>query len=270
MSASRREHLIKVIIPWLSNWVSVVLLYSLALVFNKLVSPFQRPFSIYDLSIVYPYTEKETINDLWLWIISLVIPISILILIYIKHRSIDQVHNSVLGLLWAVGLASVITQITKCLTGRLRPDFLDRCQPSLSTNSTILISTLLDQSECTRTDLLHDGALSFFSGHAAISFSGLGFLSIYLAYQFKLFQYPYRVYKTWTWLAPLLVAWFISVSRIRDFRHHWEDVLVGIIVGLAMAIYVFVQIFILNTTTKPPLRPQISFLTNNQYLSRIL
>jgi diacylglycerol diphosphate phosphatase/phosphatidate phosphatase len=45
----------------------------------------------------------------------------------------------------------------------------------------------------------------------------------------SLFQY-YAV------LIPLCVATFIGVSRIRDYRHHWQDVLVGGIIGNNYAI----------------------------------
>ena len=36
-------------------------------------------------------------------------------------------------------------------------------------------------------------------------------------------------------LIPVLIASLVSISRIVDYRHHWDDVLVGSLIGCASA-----------------------------------
>uniref|UniRef100_A0A7S3AWV8 Phosphatidic acid phosphatase type 2/haloperoxidase domain-containing protein n=1 Tax=Haptolina ericina TaxID=156174 RepID=A0A7S3AWV8_9EUKA len=79
-----------------------------------------------------------------------------------------------------------------------------------------------------------EGRKSFPSGHTALSYAGLGFLALFLAAR------VYRVHLSWLpgemWKIPLVAApWFgallVGLSRIEDYWHHWEDVLVGGLIG---------------------------------------
>lgn len=261
-SPSRREWLRETFLPWLGNWLIVILFFVTALIIDKFVPSVNRRFSLQDITIIYPFVVKETVSNVLLWIIALVVPASILVLLWLKHRNVYHLHNSLLGLLFATGISTLITQIAKTLTGRLRPDFLERCQPGIDYKLTM---KLVDISVCSQTNfnILKDGTESFFSGHTSLSFAGLGFLSLCLAYNFGLWRHPFRAYKTLLFLAPLLIAFFIALSRVSDYRHHWEDVLVGLITGLLAAVYSFFQIF----TFPPPSSSKSShnhlpFMTN--------
>jgi diacylglycerol diphosphate phosphatase / phosphatidate phosphatase len=44
-----------------------------------------------------------------------------------------------------------------------------------------------------------------------------------------------RIYKFLIFLIPLLTACLVSISRIVDYRHHWDDVLVGSSIGCVSA-----------------------------------
>jgi hypothetical protein len=75
------------------------------------------------------------------------------------------------------------------------------------------------------------------------SFAGLGFLSLYMAGKLHIFDERGFVFKPLICLIPLLGAALIGISRIADYRHHWQDVLVGAIVGFGMAYFAYRQYY---------------------------
>lgn len=64
------------------------------------------------------------------------------------------------------------------------------------------------------------------------SFAGLGFLSLYLSGKIKAFDRQGHVAKLCIVILPLLLASLVGISRVDDYRHHWEDVFVGGLIGL--------------------------------------
>lgn len=66
------------------------------------------------------------------------------------------------------------------------------------------------------------------------SFAGLGFLSLYLSGKIKAFNRQGHVAKLCIVILPLLVASLVGVSRVDDYRHHWEDVFVGGLIGVCL------------------------------------
>ena len=112
--------------------------------------------------------------------------------------------------------------------GRLRPDFISRCAP----DTKYLPSSII----CTgAAKLVAEGRRSFPSGHSSSAFGGLGFISLLLNDHFLVFDGSGRIYKFIIFLIPLLTASLVSISRIVDYRHHWDDVLVGSSIGCLSA-----------------------------------
>ena len=70
--------------------------------------------------------------------------------------------------------------------------------------------------------------MSFPSGHSSTAASGLVYASFYLAHRFGPSDSPAA---RLVHLAPSLVALLVGYSRVADFAHHWQDVLVGLLVG---------------------------------------
>lgn len=72
----------------------------------------------------------------------------------------------------------------------------------------------------------------------SVSFAGLGFLSWYLAGKIKVFDQRGHVAKLCIIFLPLLGAALVAVSRVDDYRHHWQDVCTGGVLGRSdMVIY---------------------------------
>ncbi|GJJ06379.1 hypothetical protein Clacol_000570 [Clathrus columnatus] len=49
--------------------------------------------------------------------------------------------------------------------------------------------------------------------------------------------------KAWLVVLAPLTATIIAVTRTMDYRHHWEDVLVGSLLGLTISYFSYLQFF---------------------------
>ncbi|KAJ3049093.1 hypothetical protein HK097_009883 [Rhizophlyctis rosea] len=119
--------------------------------------------------------------------------------------------------------------------GRLRPDFLARCAFSV-----------LKQACTGDAELIREGRLSFPSGHSGRTASGLGVLALYLAGKTKVLVFDGAAWRRGgrglailTVVGPVIGAMYVAVSRLQANMHHWEDVVVGDIVGFAFAYLVY-------------------------------
>jgi len=87
--------------------------------------------------------------------------------------------------------------------------------------------------------VLHDGWRSFPSGHSSFSFSGLGYLALFIAGQCHVYRPRADLARVLLALAPLLGAALIAISRCEDYRHDVYDVTVGSILGMSVAQYTY-------------------------------
>lgn len=122
-----------------------------------------------------------------------------------------------LGLGLSLSSTMLVTNMIKNIIGRLRPDFLQRCNP-------IIESISVTKMICTgNSRLVTEGRKSFPSGHTSLSFASLGYISMFLAGQLQIFDGQGYVFKFVIVFTPLILAMVIGLSRIADYRHHWED-----------------------------------------------
>lgn len=119
----------------------------------------------------------------------------------------------------------------KLFTGAHRPHFFETCLPDRMLNCTL--GTFVNSYECTNKSEsmvnILDASMSFFSGHAASCVFSCLFICWYLQLRSKstsLFLVPF------VQTSLLCLAYFGSISRVFDHRHHWWDVLTGAFLGV--------------------------------------
>ncbi|PHH49106.1 Diacylglycerol pyrophosphate phosphatase 1 [Ceratocystis fimbriata CBS 114723] len=198
--------------------------------------PFHRMFYVNDLAISFPHAEVEHVSVFMNFVWALYIPIGVLVAFNLAARSQPHKHEATyLGFVISILVSVVITDIIKNAVGRPRPDLLARCKPAEGTPH----DTLVGIEVCTAApghDLM-DGWRSFPSGHSSFAFSGLGFLSLWLAGQLHIFNIHSRrnLGKAIVCFIPVMGALLIAISRCEDYRHDVYDVTVGSILGSLVA-----------------------------------
>ncbi|KAK9760289.1 hypothetical protein K7432_015857 [Basidiobolus ranarum] len=240
-------HLRTLVLSYFVDWVIVALL-ALGFFLVDKIPPFHRLFSLENKTISFPHKQFDTIPMSLAFILVFVIPLVLMALISLLiRRSPYDCHNAILGLCLSMTLTLMITHVLKVTVGRHRPDFISRCQP-MKENGLDRVDPPLGLTSvdvCTQTDayVFLDGMKSFPSGHTSLSFAGLTFFSLYLAGKLHLFDERGHTYKSFVTVAPMIGAALIAVSRICDYRHHWQDVLVGAFIGVSCAYFSYRQYY---------------------------
>ncbi|CAD5213722.1 unnamed protein product [Bursaphelenchus xylophilus] len=163
-------------------------------------------------------------------------------------------------------ICSFLTAVTKNAVGRLRPNFLDVCQPTIDWRHNCTTHEYLTDYECTakRSDWqMKDARLSFFSGHSSMSMSMGMFIVVYLQSR--------AAGECWlNTLIPVIQslafcgAIYVGLTRIFDHKHHWSDVLTGLTVG--MVIVILVWKFVAGYDLAPIKQRSRKVLCNNEEL----
>ena len=183
------------------------------------------PYQIVDDTIVNAFmfnfeNTAETVPNFVMITVSVVIPFLLQItLVYFSKdlNKLDMVHKTLCAYILTCGLTQTLTNITKLYVGYFRPIFLDLCQPD-------------ENWQCTgEQNDLHQGRVSFVSGHASLSACGLLLFSYFLEDTFGYSAYkkrlasghpgasvePLRLRRIISVLcyAPFLVAYFIGTLQ---------------------------------------------------------
>jgi len=83
--------------------------------------------------------------------------------------------------------------------------------------------------------------------------AGLGYLAFYLAGKLALFDGSGHFWKQALFFAPFTGAALVAISRVTDYRHHWQDVLFGAGLGLFFAYFFYRQYYPRMDTIEPGL-----------------
>ncbi|KAH9967247.1 phosphatidic acid phosphatase type 2/haloperoxidase [Russula dissimulans] len=213
---------------YLIDWVIVIELVVLGRFINTR-PVFERDFSSDDPLIQHPYKPEQIssyANDL----IAGAVPAVLASLVGGYRGSVHEIHHGLLAEISGSALSQLITDALKNRVGRLRPDFLSRCQWDAS------------QHVCTGdTEVILDGRKSFPSGHASSASAGMIFLTLFLAGKTAALCFNItprgsflrsRLGRLGLVLSPLFFSTWVAITRIEDYRHHKEDVIVGTLIGI--------------------------------------
>ncbi|KAG4937705.1 hypothetical protein JHK85_052624 [Glycine max] len=208
------------------DWL-ILLLLVLIVISLYIIHPFHR-FVGKDMMTDLKYPLKSNTVPAWaIPIYAILLPIVIFLGVYIRRRDVYDLHHAVLGLLFSVLITAVFTEAIKNAVGRPRPDFFWRCFPDGKDVYDKWGDVICHGDQ----KVIKEGYKSFPSGHTSGSFSGLGFLSLYLSGKIKAFDRKGHVAKLCIVFLPLLVASLVGISRVDDYWHHWQDVFAGGLLG---------------------------------------
>ncbi|KAL2329526.1 hypothetical protein Fmac_017107 [Flemingia macrophylla] len=220
------------------DWL-ILLLLALIFVILSIIHPFYR-FVGKDMMTDLKYPLKSNTVPVWaIPIYAVLLPIVIFLVAYIRRRDVYDLHHAVLGLLFSVFVTAVFTKAVNSAVGRPRPDFFWRCFPDGKDVYDEWGGVICHGVE----KVVKEGYKSFPSGHTSWAFSGLGFLSLYLSGKIQAFDGRGHVGKLSIVFLPLLFATLVGISRIDDYWHHWQDVVVGGLLGLLVATVCYLQFF---------------------------
>jgi len=206
---------------WASIFVNFFIIIGL-IVSSQLSDAADRAFFTFDATIANEYHPSSTI-PFWL---AIVIPLifmllSLVVYEYVTYRRninfisttsvVASALHFLLDFVFAAVVTSLLTEVSKLLVGRFRPDWLSRCQPV--TNSTVIPSWGLSPDEnpsCTNLEIpqskLEDGHKSFPSGHSSNAFAMGVYISGYVLYStyFRGARKYYSTKREGTWLQRVL------------------------------------------------------------------
>lgn len=226
------------------------------------VVPYQRGFFCSDDSLRYPF-HSSTVTSTVLYTVGFTLPIGCMVigeclLVYLEHLKskssygsyVSCVYKAVGTFLFGAAMSQSLTDIAKYSIGRLRPHFLDVCRPDWNLiNCSVgdYIETFTCQGDA---KMVNEGRLSFYSGHASFSMYCMLFLALYL--QARLQVEWARLLRPTMQFFLIAASVFTGLSRVSDYKHHWSDVLTGLLQGAIMALLV---VFCVSDFFKPRVAP---------------
>ena len=216
------------------------------------IEPFQRGFFCTDSTLKYPYIE-ETVSTNLCFILWILISLFIILTTQVIKRlfSIKALYDIVLGALICI----LTTLILKYSVGKLRPHFLSLCNPDYNNicydesayyrdeNDEELLDEFFEKyvnetNICSieNSRLIENARLSFPSGHASYSFYFTTFLILYMKKNLKDLKYIRNILPYINLLLILLATW-ISFTRVNDYYHFTSDVVFGGFLGVAIGLF---------------------------------
>ncbi|XP_041103202.1 phospholipid phosphatase 1-like isoform X1 [Polyodon spathula] len=253
-------------VPFIVLDIVCVVLAGLPLaVFNLVkIKPYQNGFFCNDDSIRYPF-HNSTITSTVLYSVGFTLPICSMIVgeclsvHYKRLQSNSSVRNNYVACLYkAIGtfvfgaaMSQSLTDIGKYSIGRLRPHFLDVCKPNWAEIN--CKAGYIENFTCTgEKGIVNEARLSFYSGHSSFSMYCMLFLALYV--QARLVEDWARLLRPTIQFFLVAASIYVGLSRVSDYKHHWSDVLTGLIQGAIVAtlIVFFVSDFFKTRVTAFP------------------
>lgn len=209
-------------------------------ILTLMFSPYQRGIYCDDKSISYPY-RRDTISHGAMAAVTITCSIIIITtgeayLVHTKRLHSNSQFNQYLSALYKVvgtflfggAVSQSLTDLAKFTIGRPRPNFLSVCAP-------VSCNGYIPQINCTGYHRnVTESRLSFYSGHSSFGMYCMLFLALYV---------QARMQGKWTRLVRPTIQFFlvafslyVGYTRVSDYKHHWSDVVVGLLQGALIAV----------------------------------
>ncbi|XP_060047021.1 phospholipid phosphatase 1 isoform X2 [Erinaceus europaeus] len=219
------------------------------------INPFQRGFHCTERNIKYPYRDS-TVTTTMLAVVGVGLPIISVIIgeslsvyfnllqsnSFVSNNYLSSIYKAVGTFLFGAATSQSLTDIAKYSIGRLRPHFLEVCDPDWSQINCSLgyIENFVCRGNAQK---VREGRLSFYSGHSSFSMYCMLFVAIYL--QARMRGDWARLFRPTLQFGLIAISLYVGFSRVSDFKHHSSDVLTGFIQGAIVAVFtgVFVSGF---------------------------
>ncbi|KAM6227906.1 phospholipid phosphatase 1 isoform 1-T1 [Spheniscus humboldti] len=241
-------------LPFVALDVVCVLLAGLPLGVLNLakIKPYQRGFFCNDDSIKYPFHDS-TITSTVLYTVGFTLPIFSIILgetlsvsynhlhsnSFVRNNYVATIYKAIGTFIFGAAASQSLTDIAKYSIGRLRPHFLAVCQPDWTRINCSLgyIENFSCQGDKAK---INEGRLSFYSGHSSFSMYCMLFLALYLQARMK--GDWARLVRPTLQFGLIAASIYVGLSRVSDYKHHWSDVLTGLIQGAVVAVLIVVYV----------------------------
>lgn len=202
--------------------------------------PYQRGVHCDDESIMYPL-KPDTITHGMLAAVTISCTVVIIssgeaYLVYSKRIHSNSDFNQYVAALYKVvgtflfgaSVSQSLTDLAKFTIGRPRPNFMAVCAPKVCTGYMQVIN-------CTgRPRDVTESRLSFYSGHSSFGMYCMLFLALYV--QARLVAKWARLLRPTIQFFLVAFAVYVGYTRVSDYKHHWSDVLVGLLQGALVAV----------------------------------
>ncbi|XP_066233799.1 phospholipid phosphatase 1 isoform X3 [Saccopteryx leptura] len=158
---------------------------------------------------------------------------------FIRNNYVATIYKAIGTFLFGAAASQSLTDIAKYSIGRLRPHFLDVCDPDWSkiNCSEGYIENYICRGNAVK---VKEGRLSFYSGHSSFSMYCMLFLALYLQARMKADWA--RLLRPTLQFGLVALSIYVGLSRVSDYKHHWSDVLTGLIQGALVAVLVVVYV----------------------------
>ncbi|XP_036971015.1 phospholipid phosphatase 2b isoform X2 [Acanthopagrus latus] len=202
--------------------------------------PYQRGVYCEDESIRYPL-KPDTITHGMLAAVTISCTVIIIssgeaYLVYSKRIYSNSDFNQYVAALYKVvgtflfgaAVSQSLTDLAKYTIGRPRPNFMAVCSPKVCKG-------YMQEINCTgKLQDVTESRLSFYSGHSSFGMYCMLFLALYV--QARLSAKWARLLRPTIQFFLVAFAVYVGYTRVSDYKHHWSDVLVGLLQGALVAV----------------------------------
>jgi len=229
------------------NWSVFVLFVVGFLVVEYVTSPFERHISPEAWEeLKYPFDRHNTVPGWLVPVYGLVVPVVLAAVYHAVFRcEIREFHDLLYSVMINVAITAAATGFLKETLGRPRPNFFERCYGDTYNLTEALPFDHYNPPDCTNPDKseVEEGRRSFPSGHSSWAMCSMFYITLFLIGKMHVFDGRGHFWKLAVSLIPTWLAVVIGITRIDDYMHHWTDVVAGWLLGMLVALMVYLMYY---------------------------